>query len=255
MPPASSQPQPRRQRPLRMSGDPVSPFDAAAGDYDGWFDGDGKLIFETEARALEQVLADLPRPWLEIGSGSSRFADWLGIEVGIDPSAGLLKLAVARTPGVDRTPGVARTPGATGKAGALRARGEQLPLADAAFGAVFIIVTLPFVEWPLSVMREVRRVLQPEGKMVLAEILRTSPWGQLHDAEGETGHPIYRLASFRSYPELINVVERGSFVLEKVVTTLVQPPGKVSEVEQPQSGLALDASFVIMVAGKRGEDD
>lgn len=243
MPPASSHPQPRRQRPLRMSGDPVSPFDAAAGDYDGWFDGDGKLIFETEARALEQVLADLPRPWLEIGSGSSRFADWLGIEVGIDPSAGLLKLAVARTPG------------ATGKAGALRARGEQLPFADAAFGAVFIIVTLPFVEWPLSVMREVRRVLQPEGKMVLAEILRTSPWGQLHDAEGEAGHPIYRLASFRSYPELINVVERGSFALEKVVTTLVQPPGKVSEVEQPQSGLALDASFVIMVAGKRGEDD
>ena len=70
MPPASSQPPPRRQRPLRTPGDPVSPFDAAARDYDDWFDGEGKLIFETELRALEQVLAGLPRPWLEVGSGS-----------------------------------------------------------------------------------------------------------------------------------------------------------------------------------------
>ncbi len=236
MPPASNQPRPRRQRPLRTSGDPVSPFDAAAGDYDGWFDGEGKLVFETELRALEQVLAGLPRPWLEVGSGSGRFADSLGIDIGVDPSPGLLRLATARGPG------------------AVRARGEQLPFADAAFGAVFIIVALPFVEWPLSVLRETRRVLLPEGKMVLAEIPRTSPWGKLHDAEGEAGHPIYRLASFRSYAELINVVERGNFAVEKIVSTLVQPPGKVSEVEQPRTGLTIGAGFVVLVAGKRGED-
>ncbi len=240
MPPASSQP-PRRERPLRMPGDPVSPFDAAAADYDGWFDGDGKLVFETEVRALEQVLPNLPRPWLEIGSGSGRFTDSLGIDIGIDPSAGLLRLATARGPATDR------------RAGALRGRGEQLPFADAAFGAVFIIVVLPFVEWPLSVLRETRRVLQPGGKIVLAEIPRTSPWGQLYDAEGKDGHPIYSVASFRSYPELINVVERGGFGLEKIVSTLVQAPGEVSEVEQPQSGLALGAGFVVLVAGKRGE--
>ncbi len=234
MPPASSQP-PRRQRPLRTPGDPVSPFDAAAADYDGWFEADGKLVFETEVRALEQVLPNLPRPWLEIGSGSGRFTDSLGIDVGIDPSAGLLRLATGR------------------KAGALRGRGEQLPFAEATFGAVFIIVALPFVEWPLSVLRETRRVLQPGGKMVLAEIPRTSPWGQLYDAEGKDGHPIYSIASLRSYPELINVVERGGFGLEKIVSTLVQAPGEVGEVEQPRTGLALGAGFVVLVAGKRGE--
>ncbi len=239
MSPASNQPppRPRRQRPLRTSGNPVSPFDAAAGDYDGWFDGDGKLIFETEVAALDQVLAGLPRPWLEVGSGSGRFADLLEIETGVDPSAGMLRLAMGRKPS------------------ALRARGEQLPFADASFGAVFIIVTLPFVEWPLSVLRETRRVLQPEGKMVLAEIPRTSSWGKLHETEAEEGHPIYRRASFRSYPDLINVIERGSFALEKIVSTLVQPPGKVSEVEQPQNGLALDAGFVVFVAGRRGDED
>lgn len=237
MPPASNQPPPRRQRPLRTPGDPVSPFDAAAGDYDGWFDGEGKLIFETEVKALEQVLADLPRPWLEVGSGSGRFADSLGIDIGVDPSAGLLRLAADR------------------QAGAVRARGEQLPFGDAAFGAVFIIVALPFVEWPLSVLRETRRVLLPEGKMVLAEIPRTSPWGKLYDAEREDGHHLYRGASFRSYAELINVVERGNFAVEKIVSTLLQAPGKVSEVESPQTGLALGASFVVLVAGKRGEDD
>jgi ubiquinone/menaquinone biosynthesis C-methylase UbiE len=236
MPPASSQPPPRRRRPLRTPGDPVSPFDGAADDYDGWFDGEGKLVFETELRALEQVLADLPRPWLEVGSGSGRFADSLGIDIGIDPSAELLRRAAGRQVEV------------------VRARGEQLPFADATFGAVFIIVALPFVEWPLSVLRETRRVLQPGGKMVLAEIPRTSQWGKLHEGEGEAGHPIYRLADFRSYPELIDIVERGSLSLQKIVSTLVQAPGEVREVEEPQNGLALGASFVVLVAGKRGDD-
>ena len=98
-------------------------------------------------------------------------------------------------------------------------------------------------------------MLQPKGKMVLAEIPQSSPWGKLYEAKREDGHELYRGTSFRSYSELINIVERGNFALERIVSTLVQPPGKVSEVERPQSGLALGAGFVILVAGKRGEDD
>jgi len=208
-----------------------------AADFDGWFDSEGRLVFETEVRAIKKALPDLPRPWLEVGSGSGRFAGSLGIDVGIDPSAGLLRLAVDR------------------QARPLLARGEQLPFTDGAFGAVFIITTLMFVEWPLSVLREARRVLQPEGKLVLAEIPLTSPWGQAYHTEAEAGHTIYGLANLRSYAELINVVERGSFAVEKIISTLVQPPGEVSEVEEPQTGFALGAGFVVIVAGKHDEDD
>ena len=235
MPPASNKP-PRRRRPLRTPGDPVSPFDAAAEDFDGWFDGEGKLVFASEVLALERVLPDLPRPWLEIGGGSGRFTASLGIDVSVDPSAGLLRLARGRHSEL------------------IRARGEHLPFDDHTFGTVFIITTLLFVEWPLSVLRETRRVLQPDGKLVLAEIPRSSPWGKLYDTMKEDGHPVYGAASLHSYSELIGIIERGSFSLEKIVSTLVQLPGEVREVEEPQSGSGVGAGFVVIVARKRGEE-
>ena len=61
-------------------------FDLLALDYDGWFEDEGKLLFAIEAEAFRRVLPSLPKPWLEVGVGSGRFAQALGIENGIDPS-------------------------------------------------------------------------------------------------------------------------------------------------------------------------
>ncbi len=73
-----------------------SPFNELAEAYDSWFDEEGKLIFATEVRALQSVLASLPEPWLEIGVGSGRFAQVLGIGTGLDPSGKLLEIAKKR---------------------------------------------------------------------------------------------------------------------------------------------------------------
>ena len=62
-----------------------SPFDNLASEYDAWFDKEGSLIFFIEAQAFKTLLKSLPRPWIEIGVGSGRFAQALGIETGIDP--------------------------------------------------------------------------------------------------------------------------------------------------------------------------
>ncbi|MFO7650004.1 MAG: hypothetical protein R6X13_01500, partial [bacterium] len=62
-----------------------SPFDAIAAQYDAWYDGKGKAAFATELAALRPLLARLPRPWLEVGVGTGRFAQALGIPLGIDP--------------------------------------------------------------------------------------------------------------------------------------------------------------------------
>jgi SAM-dependent methyltransferase len=96
------------------------PFDALASAYDAWFDGEGKLIFAIEARAFQEVLPLLPRPWLEVGVGSGRFAEALGIETGIDPSAGLLEMAGRR--------------GVKGFLG----RGEDRIFDEESFGSVFL---------------------------------------------------------------------------------------------------------------------
>ena len=74
----------------------VSPFDDLASDYDAWFEREGKLIFAIEVQAFHQVLPSLPKSWLEVGVGSGRFAQALGIEIGVDPSIKLLEMAGQR---------------------------------------------------------------------------------------------------------------------------------------------------------------
>ena len=49
-------------------------FDELASEYDAWFDGEGSLIFSNEVQASRILLPSLPKPYLEIGVGSGRFA-------------------------------------------------------------------------------------------------------------------------------------------------------------------------------------
>jgi tRNA G46 methylase TrmB len=73
-----------------------SPFDDLATEYDAWFDKDGSLIFFIEVQVFKSLMPSLPKPWLEIGVGSGRFAQALGIETGIDPSIKLIEMASRR---------------------------------------------------------------------------------------------------------------------------------------------------------------
>lgn len=207
-------------------------FDELAEAYDAWFDEEGRLTFDIEVRAFQNVLKDLPEPWLEIGVGSGRFAKALGIGAGIDPSAGLLELAGKR--GID----------------VKQAKGEESHLEEEKFGAVFLIVTLCFVDSPTTILREAYRILQKKGRLVLGMVLRESPWGQLYRKEKEQGHRFYQHATIHSYPELISLLDRSGFIVEKIVSTLFQKPGEVKEVEAPREYYSSDAGFTVIVARK-----
>lgn len=207
-------------------------FDSLASAYDAWFEEEGKPIFAIEVRAFQEVLPLLPRPWLEVGVGSGRFAQALGIETGIDPSIRLLELARSR--------GVSGFP----------ARGEDQFFDEETFGTVFVIVTLCFVESPLGVMREVSRILKAGGKVVLGLVLRDSPWGRFYIMKKREGHRFYKHANFYSNSEVKSLLEEAGFAIEKVVSTLFQKPGEVMEMESPQQGFSADAGFTIVVAGK-----
>jgi SAM-dependent methyltransferase len=211
----------------------ISPFDNLALEYDAWFDGEGSLIFPIEVQAFKSLLSSLPRPWLEIGVGSGRFAQALGIETGIDPSIRLVEMARRR--------------GVT----AFLGRGEQELFDEESFGTVFLIVTLCFLDSPLEVLKEANRILMPGGKLVLGLVLRESPWGQFYQHKKEEGHRFYKYATFYSYDEVVRLIVRAGFVTEKIVSTLFQEPGDVKKLEEPREGHSPDAGFTIIVAGKR----
>ena len=209
-----------------------SPFDSLATTYDAWFEEEGKLIFAIEVKALKEVLTLLPKPWLEVGVGSGRFAQALGIETGIDPSVKLLEMAKRRGITVSR------------------ARGEEQFFNKEGFGTVFLIVTLCFADSPIAVLREAHRILKLGGKIVLGLVLRESPWGKSYQIKKLEGHRFYKHATFYSYQEVERLLMDSGFNIEKVVSTLFQKPGEVKEMESPQKGFAIDAGFTVVVAGK-----
>ena len=212
-----------------------SPFDNLASAYDAWFEDEGKLIFAIEVEAFRKILPSLPEPWLEVGVGSGRFAKALDIKTGIDPSPKLL--AIARRRGINVFLG----------------RGEKRLFNEETFGAIFLIVTLCFVDSPLDVLQETYRILKPGGKIVLGLVLRDSPWGQYYLTKKNEGHRFYRYATFYSYQEVTQLLEQTGFAVEKVISTLFQKPDKVEAKEMPLEIFSPDAGFTIVVAMRTPE--
>lgn len=212
-----------------------TPFDALAQKYDSWYDTKGRVAFEVEVAALRPLLSGLPKPWLEVGVGTGRFAQALNIPVGIDPAGELLKLARRR--GVQ----------------AIQASGENLPFPAVTFGSVFLLTTWEFLREPAAVLAEIYRVLKPGGMLVNAYLDREGKWAASYIEKGRAGHPLFSHARFYGYEEVRQLTESAGFLIEQVASTLFQGPGETVQIEEPISGYQPGASFVVVLARRPGQ--
>ena len=115
--------------------------------YDAWYD-ENRFAFLSEVEAIKKVIPQ-EGYGLEIGVGSGRFAEALGISVGIDPSDKMVELARKRE--VD----------------ARLECGEKISFNDLTFDYVAIIFALCFVKEPGKVLNEATRVLKIGGKIIV----------------------------------------------------------------------------------------
>lgn len=208
--------------------DGIEVFDRQAGRYDAWFEsGRGRVIFQSEVRSLRRLTAGLPRPWLEVGVGTGRFAEALGIDVGVDPA--IATLPYARDRGV-------RVAGALGQA---------LPFVDGGFATAFVIVTECFADDPGGLLREARRVVTGTGAVVLGIVPAGSPWGRFYQAEGRAGHLFYSRARFFTLPELDGLAHAAGLRFERGVSTLfLSPTAPPLGIEEPKGVAHPGAGFV-----------
>lgn len=197
--------------------------------YDSWYERN-KEIFLSELKAVSLAHTFSPKS-LEIGVGTGRFSSNLNIAFGVDPCFAMLRLARQR--GTKVVAGV----------------GERLPFKDGSFDDILIAITICFVEDPLRVLKECRRVLKEGGKLVLAYIDRESAWGEFYES-GKEGNPFYRFARFYSSAEIEELLLQAGFRVERRVETLSAPPGLSRyEIEEPHEG-RVKGSFVVLVAVK-----
>ncbi len=116
------------------------------------------------------------------------------------------------------------TPCAEG-AGQVVARPEQLPVATDYIDAVILPHTLDFAADPRQVLREVDRVLIPEGKVVIVGFNPWSLWGLWRAMPG-AGRRLPWRGHFLSFSQVEDWLSVLGFDVEQVETLLFRPPWK-----------------------------
>lgn len=209
-------------------------FDIFAERYDEWYEKPfGKSAFKLEKASIKSLCKGLKPPLLEVGVGTGRFAQALGIEYGVDISSGVLKFAKKREVTV------------------VKGAGEELPFKDKVFGGVFLIVTLCFVDAPLKVLKESARVLRDDGSIILGLILKESPWARFYEEKARMGNIFYRNANFYSFKTIKEMLREAELEIEKVSSTIFQPPTeKPLKFQPPRNGYYEKAGFTALKVKK-----
>ena len=190
-------------------------FDEYYERYDSWFERN-TVTAENEVRLVETVMEGAPKPIVEVGVGTGYFASKVNVDVGLDPSIKMLE--VARMRGLELLVGGV---------------GELAPFRDGSFGTVLIVVTLCFVDDPVSVLRESHRILRDNGVLVTCIIPRDSAWGAHYVELGLKGHIFYSKARFYTLNELKKMLETTGFRVVDVMGTLSYTPHDKPRVEEP----------------------
>lgn len=203
----------------------VNVFNAYPGDYDSWYDRN-RFAFLSEVAALKKALPRKGRGF-ELGVGTGRFAQALGVPLGLDPARHMLE--IARERGIETILG----------------RGENLPFKDEIFDFLLMVITLCFVDDPVQVISESRRVLKHKGKIIIGIIDRESRLGEFYLEKKRKGHKFYREANFFSTREVIEMLRKHNFKEITTYQTIFQPLEEMKKVTRPRKGFGKGGFTVI----------
>jgi len=206
----------------------VEPFERHRDRYENWFERH-RYAYLSELEAVRRLLPEDGKG-AEIGVGTGRFAQPLGIKLGVEPSGAMAE--VARKRGIDVIEGVA----------------ENLPFPDESLDYLLMVTTICFVDDPERALREAYRVLKPEGALIIGFVDRNSPIGKYYEEHREES-VFYRDARFFSTEELLELLRKVGFRRFEIVQTLFHRLDEVKGLEPVKPGYG-EGSFVVIKAVK-----
>jgi len=204
-------------------------FDKYALEYDKWFESH-KREYAQELKAIREFLPKEGRG-IEIGAGTGRFSQPLGISLGIEPSEAMRSLALSR--GVNIMAGTA----------------ESLPVEDGLYDFALLVTTVCFLEVPELAFKEVNRVLKAEGYIIVGLIDKDSKLGKKYE-EKKSESKFYKNAKFHSVVEIQETLEKAGFNNIECVQAIL--PGDMKENYEPEVKPGYgEGSFVVLRAQKQ----
>jgi len=203
-------------------------FDMHTVEYDDWFEKHAPA-YVAELSAMRRFVP-AAGSGLEVGVGTGRFAQPLGIAVGVDLALGMLELARQRGVSVCQT------------------AGEQLSFRNGQFDYVVLVTVVCFVEDVARLLDEAQRVVKPGGKVIVGFIDRCSALGQMYESRKES-NVFYRDAHFYTTLDIAGAMRTVGLDELHFCQTLLGMPG-----ESPAEYAVLDGygdgAFVVISATK-----
>lgn len=208
----------------------ISPFEKYAEQYEEWFV-ENRWVYEAELRAVKAMLP-VGGHGVEIGVGSGRFAEPLGIKIGVEPSKSMREIAQKR--GIQVLDGVA----------------EELPFDDAGFDFVLMVTTVCFVDNIRKALLEAHRVLSHGGFLIIGFVDRNSMVGQTY-LDHQNENVFYKDATFFSVDELDELMDQAGFKDLTFKQTIFKTLSRTTRDEQVKPGHG-EGSFVV-IRGRKEE--
>jgi len=103
-------------------------------------------------------------------------------------------------------------------------KAEALPFEDDTFDVVTAITVLCFVEDAAIALQEMKRVLKPDGRLIIGELGRYSIWAAIRRIKGWFGSTVWKNARFRSPAELKRLAAQAGLVETSVTGAAFYPP-------------------------------
>lgn len=203
-------------------------FEQFSEEYDLWYERN-HYVYLAELRAIEPHIP-FHGPSLEVGVGTGRFAQPLGVDYGLDPSQAMLLIAKKRGLKV------------------IRGCAETLPFKDSLFEWVLLVVTICFLQSPKEALSEIRRILRPGGKLITGFVDRESFLGKLYLRKKEQ-NKFYQSATFYSTGEVLDLLCEQGFEIDLITQTLFRNLSEIEQNEPVKEGYG-EGGFVVISAVK-----
>ena len=207
----------------------ISPFEKHTEQYEDWFI-ENRWVYEAELRAVKAMLP-AGGYGVEIGVGTGRFAEPLGIKIGVEPSKRMREIAQKR--GIKVLDGVA----------------EELPFDDSQFDFALIVTTVCFVDDINRALLEAHRIISHGGFLIIGFVDRNSIVGQNY-LRYQNESVFYKDATFFTVDELIEIMDHSGFSDLTFNQTIFKSLSETTKNEPVKPGHG-EGSFVV-IRGRKG---
>ncbi|MEQ5792461.1 methyltransferase domain-containing protein [Muricauda sp. NFXS6] len=205
-------------------------FDEHVSQYEQWYE-DHPEVYQSEILALQEQFLEMPQNirGIEVGLGTGRFSEPLGIKEGIEPSLEMAKKAFDR--GIE----------------IMKGKAEHLPYSALQFDFV-LFVTICHFSNVKKALSEAFRVLKSDGAIIIGFLDKERSIAKSYMGKRDRSN-FYRTATFYSVSELEQLLKKSGFKNMKYNQTLFGELESIKEVQIPKTGHGL-GSFVTVKAMK-----